>query len=210
MMDRVPEEVIMDVLKCALDSWPAAIVAIAVAGMFIFRTEIGELLKRLKTLNFPGVRASAERSQPGPHEVNPKADEPKSLPSDDDQALEYIRKHPEQVRNRLVEIAMFNDFLFIYNYIFGTQVKALLFLEEQGRYGAPLNELQRFHEEHLKLAPGNMQRSLEVYLGFMTSWELVGIQSQPAMQQKYITMKGSRFLSYLRDVFPHEYRLRIW
>lgn len=175
-------------------AWPIFLFVIII----IFKKQISEFLKRLKTLKIfsMDVEAAIPEKQ--------KAEEIKELlPSKE----EIEKWRFEKIINEYIKL--FNRYQFerTFNIIFGTQIDLLEHLLIKGTSGERYIELRYFYDEFIRRT-SLFSYKMEEYIGFLKIMGYVEYVGEGYKMIVKITEYGRNFLSYIKEQHPRKYRYK--
>ncbi len=125
-----------------------------------------------------------------------------------EQAINYIRKNPEESFNIYLKTNNLFRFEKAFNNIFGTQINLLEYLTSKADEGEKLLNLYVFYDNFTKKAISYTQ-TFDQYLGFLESWKFIQIITREDKEKIIkITPHGLDLLFYIKSQYPIRYKNR--
>jgi len=177
----------------------------------MFRKPILEFLKRLEKVTIPGV-GSVEAPTP----TEQKIKEIKKASPKLEAEIKEIRKDKEKENSAKLlwkEYKKLSD-KYLYeknlNSIYGTQLDLLEYLSRRRTSGEKYINLKNFYDDFYKRAqlrfPTSTPLLMIKYFEFLETCKYIEYIGAGDERIVKITPRGNKFLSYIKDQYPDEYR----
>jgi len=192
--------------------WPL----VAVAGLFIFRKPITDLINRVKGFNpkegftteDPKKQESVQEKTPSPEELMKSSDDP-LLSGHKKQilrSLESVGTDPKAREEALVRRLAWSEqalwFENTYWLIYGSQLGILKALNGYRTVGASKEQVKEIYDEAVRRYPKLAEYSFDIYLAFLLQNVLIAEKDG----RLYITPIGTAFLNYIVSTGKSEFR----
>jgi len=202
----------LDNARLALDYievfiWPSVVIAVVAVLVWRFRSQLGGLIDRIRTVNIAGLAQLG--ASPGPQPEGRPAEGPavsegelKAIVEELERTyggqIDQLQQDYSGLWQRWTTAELYLFYERIYRVIYGTQIRLLQFLQLRGAGGASTQEVWPFFQEHVAAAralPGYVPR-FEVYVGYLTGPSQL-VTLQPGTGRYVISAYGEGLLRYL-------------
>lgn len=192
---------ILDVLK-----WPLVAIIVSIVAILRFTPNIGNLIDRIKKISKEGIETEKVNQQTHPQKKisakellklfnNKLIQEVEERLQSEFEKIEHTPEEKEQLlMKRYASEVIAHVFDQIYNYIFGSQISALHYLNTHVGKLVDLNEVKLYYEEAKTKYPLLYNKYLfDNWLGYLENNVLILREGSNIG----ITIRGQEFLKYL-------------